>query len=278
MSLHHNNSWIAKYLDKIFSSVVLFTLNAGIIAIIILLGWQEFFEENGIVHFLAVFFVLLAVLRSFFHYYSHDPILEKFIHGTAIAFIIASISHLFEFFAEHSFKLSDEVVFSVVAYFYFLSLITLTIGADITLFSATRKNKTEIIILGFLAVVVSLVIFISFINNNFILLLLKANVLLPVYIILAAIIGLLAYIRISEIGHILPYVGNFVRYNKLAVALIICSNLLEIFHEKSEKFGISEEPISYVSHIMFYIALSTVFISFRALANRQGIYDNELIN
>ena len=142
------------------------------------------------------------MLRSFFHYYSHDPILEKFIHGAAIAFIIASISHLFEFFAERSFGLSDEVVFSVVAYLYFLSLIILTIGADITLFSATRKNKTEIIILGFLAVVVSLVILISFINNNFIFLLLEENILLFAYIIFVAIIGSVAYIRAVEIGRI----------------------------------------------------------------------------
>ena len=29
---------------------------------------------------------------------------------------------------------------------------------------------------------------------------------------------------------------------------------------------------------MLYIALSIVFLSFHALANRQGVYDNELIN
>ena len=143
MSLHHSNSWIAKYLDKIFSSAVLFALNAGIIAIIILFGWQEFFEENGIVHFWR-YFCISGCVAQFFHYYSHDPILEKFIHGAAIAFIIASISHLFEFFAERSFGLSDEVVFSVVAYLYFLSLIILTIGADITLLARHEKIKQKL--------------------------------------------------------------------------------------------------------------------------------------
>lgn len=273
MFAHSENRKVAEYLDKIFSPTILLALNATIIAVILIFGGENFFKEIGIIHMLAVFFVVLAILRSFFHYYSHDPILEKFIHGSALAFFIFSISHLFEFLAEHIFELNDNLIAINVAYLYILGLVVMIIGADLVIYNVRKNNLKEIAVFGLLAAISTIIIALSFTSAARLFLELDL-LMLAIHLIIPATIGALAFARVASIGRALPYINNFVFYNKIAIVLIVCSILLEISHEKAQSFGIPEEPISYAGHMIFYAALSVVFLSFRAIASPKGIYEN----
>src|SRR3989344_6612019 len=86
-------------IDKYLGLNFFLALNILIILLAQTVGNGTLFYRTGIIHIIAIGFVVLALIRAFFHYYTYDHILEKFIHSCLIAMFVFAISHLVEFFS-----------------------------------------------------------------------------------------------------------------------------------------------------------------------------------
>ena len=126
-------------LEKILSFRVLLVLNILIIIFAELSG--RFFEEKGIIHLLAVIFVILGVSRIFVHYEVFDRFLKPFLLGGVAALIIFALSHLVEFLGFMLFHTYSDAVFINVVNFYIISMLMVTIGAEYFLCKVSGKSS-----------------------------------------------------------------------------------------------------------------------------------------
>lgn len=259
-------------LDKIFNPYSLLVINIIVISLSLTIGGGLFFHESGLIHLITIFFLALAILRVFSHYYTYDPILEKFVHMSLISLIALSIAHLIEFISLDIFHKNEDAVIVNLVNFYLISLIVLIIGTEY--FSKIRYKLSSFLIKALPIVIFIFVIItiIFFINDQMVSL--KIGGLMPcVYTALIFIIGLLAVIEVSKIKKLTAVTVGFVNYLTGAVVFIIISTLIYILHSFIASLGIPEYQVDYFSHFTFYAALSLIFLAFTKLSYLGGVYE-----
>lgn len=256
-------------LDKILNRWVFLSINIAIVFITELSG--VFFIEKGIIHLIALFFVLLGVSRIFLHYDVYDRYLRLLIHGGSIALLIFSASHLIEFLGYVYFKIYEDAIFVSVINLYIASILAITIGAEYFLRALKKHTIAKIGVLS-----VSTVVFLIL---SVLILLEKISVSLepdgPVpYIYSALVLGvsLLGISHLIAIKKNVPLMKGFVNYFIGALILISISALQYAFYEILESIGISNIQIIYISHFLFYGALSLMFLAFANLVDLGGVY------
>lgn len=259
-------------LDKIFNPYSLLVINIVVIALSLTIGGGLFFHESGLIHLVTIFFLALAILRVLSHYYTYDPILEKFVHMCLISLIALSAAHFIEFVSLEAFHKNEDAVIVNLVNFYLIGLIILIIGTEY--FSKIRYKLSPFLIktLPIVILIFIIVTIIFFINDQ--MASLKAGDLMPViYTALIFIIGVLAVIEVSKIKRLTAVAVGFVNYLTAAVVFIIASTLIYILHSFLASLGIPEYQVDYFSHFTFYIALSLVFLAFTKLSYLGGVYE-----
>ncbi len=258
-------------LDQIFSPLTLLALNMIIILSAEFVGGGKYFFDTGIIHALAIGFIILAASRIYWHYYSYDAFLEKFFHAVIAALLVFAAAHFAEFISYKVLMLSEDATFANVANFYIVSLLVIVMGAEMFLAVHDRRSRLVLWITGMAAVIFVGLSTALFLNDE--LISLEADSAAPyLYAVLSVLAGALAFVRAEKIGRLVSISRNFIDYLLAAIALIVLSVLPNVFYEILEDAGLPDHQVIYVSHFLFYAALSLIFLSFRATANLPGVY------
>lgn len=256
--------------EKILSDRVLLIANIVIIIVTELSG--NFFLDTGIIHLIALGFVVLGISRIFVHYNVYDHYLRLLIGGGVLALLIFSASHLVEFLGYMYFKIYEDAIFVSVINFYIASMLAIVIGAEYFLVALKKGRLATIIVssvgmLGFLFL--SAVIFSGQLPVS-----LELTVSTPyIYAVLVLGVSILSVNRLLKIKKHVSIMVGFANYFIAAFALIATSALLYVFYDPLKELGMPDIQILFVSHFLFYGALSLMFLAFVRLSNLGGIYE-----
>lgn len=257
-------------LDKMFTPLSLLILNMLIIAVVEAGG--EFFFTSGLIHAFALFFIALAFARMFGHSYTHDPILEQFVHMSLAAMAVFAFSHILEFFSLVVLHTYEDATFANVANLYMISLILMTMGAELFLRIYERRSRAVLVFLSTGAALLLLLTVVFSVKDE----LISLEPDSPVPYIYAAVMGffaLYAFTKVRRIKNLVPAAVPFCTYLLASVALIVLAIMVNIFYEFLEDgFAWEEYQIIFLSHYAFFASLSVLFLAFGKLAFLGGIY------
>jgi len=261
-----------KTLEKILNPVTFLLINLAIILLVELTG--QLFFNIGAIHIIALFFVVLAVVRVFVHYYTYDPILEKFFHACLAALFVFAISHLVEYFSMHIFHYYSDSVFANTTNFYLISLMLIIIGAEAFLriydIRSAWQSRTLAVFIGLLIILVGF-----FMSRNYAVSLDIDNPTPYAYVLAVLFFGGVAIRKAMKIGQHVKFSKLFARYMSAGIVLIMLATLPYIFYELLEmNFGVPMYQIMYLSHFFFYASLSLMFLAFGKITTLGGELDD----
>lgn len=256
-------------LEKILNPWFLLALN-----IIILIATEmsgRVFQEKGIIHLVAILFVILGISRIFVHYDAYDHFLHPLIHGGSAVLLVFSASHLVEFLGYLYFHIYEDAIFINVVNFYIMSMLVIAVGAEYFLRALSRGKMIMIGILSSGVAVFFLLTILIFLKK--VLVSLEPDEpLIYVYSVLVLSAFFFSVNRLIKIKKHVSIMVGFVDYFIAAFVLITISALQYVLYDVIESVGVPNFQIVYVSHFLFYGALSFMFLAFARLANLGGIY------
>lgn len=260
---------IDKYLDVKFFLI----LNVLIILLAQTLGNGTLFFRTGIIHVIAIGFVALALVRVFFHYYTYDHILEKFIHACLAAMAIFAVSHIVEFFSFVILHRYADAVYMNVANFYLISLLLIVIGAESFLHVLKGRPAHVIRILTVVIIILTLLSVALLFNDR--LISLGTNSFAPITYTVATLAAIgLCLSKMWQIKKRVDFMPSFVNYLSVSIVLIGIATLTNIYYEFFiDLFGLPEYQAVYFSHFAFYIALSFLFLAFGKVSHLGGMLE-----
>ncbi len=258
-----------KKIEKILSYRVLLLINVLIIIATELSG--RVFLETGIIHLIAIIFVILGISRIFFHYDAYDRYLHLLIMGGSLALVIFSASHVVEFLGYVFFKTYEDSIFASVINFYIASMLAITIGAERFLRVLKKGSAVTIGILG--VAMVAFLFLPVLIFSEKLQISLEPDELTPyVYAVLVLGVSALSISHLLEIKKHVSIMGSFVNHFILAFLLITISAFDYIFYDVIQTLGVPNFQVVYISHFLFYGAMTLMFLAFVRLSNLGGIY------
>lgn len=249
-----------KTLEKVLNPWTFLFINLAIIFLVELTG--QLFFNVGAIHIVAVLFIILAVIRIFVHYYTYDPVLEKFFHACLAALFVFAISHIVEYLSMHIFHYYSDSVFANTTNFYLISLMLIIIGAEAFLriydIRSAWQTKTLAVLIGLLIILAGF-----FIMKNYAVSLEIDNPTPYLYVLAVIFFGAVAIKKVMKIGQHVKFSKTFSAYMSAGIALIVLATLPYIFYDLLEsQFKIPVFQIMYLSHFFFYASLSLMFLAF----------------
>lgn len=260
-------------LDKIFNPYSLAIINVAIILMAEFAGGGRLFFNSGLIHLIAVLFIVLAVARIFVRYYTFDPILERFLYASLAAFIVFTVSHIVEYTSMMVFHVYQDATFANVVNFYLISILTLAVGAELFLKVYYERGARLIALLS--GVIAVIFILIAAFLVNYKLVSLEPDSWMPYAYALALLgAGFYGIFKMLQIRKLVPIAVGFVNYLVSAIALIMLAAMFDIFYEFLEEYlGIADYQIIYFSHFAFYAALSLMFLAYAKLSYLGEFYE-----
>ncbi len=255
-------------LEKILSPKILLILNIGIIITTELTG--SLFLEYGIIHIIALFFLLLGISRVFVHYNTFDQYLKPLTFGSITALLLFSISHLMEYTSFGSTGEYSDALYIDVTNLYMTGMLLVAVAAQYFLHKRDKTPLTLSLLVGgfFASLVITLLGLLKKIEIS-----IEPNepdvYMYSTFVILVSIVS--AH-RVYKIGKAVSIMHGFSGYIAVAFVLIATSSLHYSLYEILEHAGVPEMQIIYINHFLFYAALSLMFLAFARLAKFGGIY------
>lgn len=262
---------IMKNIEKIFNPWTLLALNAVIIFAAELAGGGEFFMETGLIHAIAIAFILLSVSRVYTHYHTFDAFLERLVHAALAAMTVFSFSHVAEFLSYMVFHLKEDAVFVNVANFYIASMLFIGLGAEYFIRTHNHKNRWAAYVIGFF-ILLALALIPIFMLRDDLPSLEPGEPMFAIYFVAVLAITTFTIIKLLNIRRLVSMTREFINYLIAAIALIGLSAIQNVAYDVLEELGMPDRQIMYTSHFAFYGALSLMFLAFVRLANLPGIY------
>lgn len=261
-------------MQKILSPLSLLGINIAIIVAAQLLGGGMMFFNTGIIHGIALLFIVLVIIRIFNRPNIYDPILGSYTLAAIVAMAIFAAAHSVELLRVVVFKSQSHVSYANMINLILLAviLVALAIGAEAFIWRLERRGRlilnTFAILLSLLLVVASYVV----LNPN-IHWLPAGSPQLYVYAAATTILCALVLWKILQVRGKVVFMGGFTKYLVAAVILIDFNMIANIFHEQLQTAGVPEHQLIYFNHFIFYIVLSMFFLSFSQLRHLGGILD-----
>ncbi len=258
-----------KKFETIFNEWVLLSVNVAIILATELSG--QYFARTGIIHIIAIVFVILGISRIFIHYDAYDRYLRPLIRGGSVALVTFAASHLVEILGYMYFKATVDAIFINVVNFYIMSMLIVAIGAEYFLRALKREGMTKIIVLGAAVAVFSLLTILIFMNR--ISVSLEPGGSVPyIYSLLVVASSIFSINRLFNVKRRVSIMAGFINYFIAAFVLITISALQYVLYDVLPGLGIPGFQILYVSHFLFYGALTLIFLAFVRLSDLGGVY------
>lgn len=265
-----NNYMKVDFLERIFGSVFFVILNIVIILAVETTG--SFFFETGILHAIALFFVLLAFVRIFVNYKTYDQFLDKIKHASVFALFVFAVSHLVEYVNMMVLHRYNDAVFAGVVHFYLIGIVIMTIGAE--LFLVKYEHRSNL----FLKFAYLSILILAFFNMLFMfrpeLVSLEMDTFFPylyAFLVISAFVVFLK--KVLKLKNKISISKQFLNYLSCSVVLICIATVPNIFYEfLEEDLHLPFFQMVYFSHFAFFIALSLMFLSYKKLAALPGLY------
>ncbi|MBI2042235.1 MAG: hypothetical protein HYT21_00570 [Candidatus Nealsonbacteria bacterium] len=233
------------------------------------------FFENGVIHIIALFFVVATAVPLARNYYLADPILKKFLVASIFAFLLFAASHISEFF---QYKISGgypDHIFAITVNFYLMSIFLMIFGSEIFLraHSGYRHSRVHLVLTGIALAVLLLISFFFSIYPE-IISLAPENLAPYAYGVAALMISFILWRRLVRLGNLFSKsLVDFFRYLQIMLIFVVISMIFNIFYEFMEEgLGIPAYEIVYFSHFFFYGGLSVMFLAFEDLLKIGGVF------
>jgi hypothetical protein len=257
-------------LERILNPYILIALNVGIIIAAEMTG--DLFIRTGLIHIIAIVFLLLGISRIFVHYETYDQYLQPLLFGAVAAILLFSFSHIVEYtsFGNEEHELYADALYVDVSNMYMTAMLLVALGAQFFLYKRTQS------FLG-LAMITSLFLII-FAATIFGLLRFYEISLEPdepwiyLYSTIVVLVTILSINRMIVLGKSTSLMSSFTGYIVVAFVLIGIAAIDYILYELLEHMGLPDVQIVYISHYLFFAALSLLFLAFPKLAKPKGIY------
>ncbi len=155
--------------------------------------------------------------------------------------------------------------------FYIISMLVVNAGAEYFLRVLKRNLMMTI---GFLifGIIVFFFITLSIFLGKISVSLDPGKIVIYIYGAIILIILLFSINYLFKLKRKVPLMTGFVNYFVASFVLITISTLQYLFHYSLQGTGVSMLQIVYVSHFLFYGALSFMFLAFARLTNLGGVY------
>ncbi len=255
-------------LEKIFSAKNLLVLNVGIILVAELTG--SFFLDYGIIHIIALFFLLLGISRVFVHYNTFDQYLNPLTIGSVAALLLFSVSHLMEYFGLNSKGEYSDALYIDVTNLYMTGMLLVAIAAQ---YFIHKRDKTPItLLLLIVSFIISLVVTALCLLRTIEISIEPDEPIIYIYSLIVVIVSIVSAHRLHRIGRAVSIMHNFAGYVAVAFVLIAASSLHYSLYELLEHAGVPVMQIIYINHFLFYAALSLIFLAFSHLSKLGGLY------
>lgn len=260
-------------IDKYLSLNFFLGLNALIVLLAQTMGNGILLFNTGIIHIIAIGFVALALVRVFFHYYTYDHILEKFIHACLAAMAIFAISHLVEFFSFVILHRYADAVYANVANFYLISLLLIAIGTES--FLRILQGRSAFVIRVLTIAIIGLSLLIGALIKNDQLISLETTSLAPMIYTVATLAAIgLCLSKMWQIKKRVDFMPDFINYLSISIILIGVATLTNVYYEFFvDLFGLPEYQAVYFSHFAFYASLSFLFLAFSKISHLGGMLE-----
>ncbi len=256
-------------LEHLLNHWVLLAIN--ILILIVVEATGSFFAMNGLIHLIAVLFVGLGLTRLWTHRDVYDRFLEPLIHFSIFALLILAGSHVAEYFSFRSQHLTHQSIVTNVVNAYMISFLLIIIGTESFLKVLHSRSKI-ILIISSLAICIFSGLFLIFIFQPQLINLHADSLALYAYITFILLTSGFSSWRLMVLRRHVHIMKNFIEYLIAAIFLICCVALLSILEEVIVALGVPFIQIVYISHFLFYGALSLIFLAFERLMHLEGIY------
>jgi hypothetical protein len=255
-------------LEKILNTKVLIILNILIIVSAELTG--TLFLDTGAIHIIALLFLFLGVSRVFVHYDTFDRFLRPLTFGTVAALLVFAVAHLVEYMSFGSDGEYADELYIDVTNLYMTAMLLVALGAQY--FIGKRDKAHGLTVLLSFSFVAFLVMTILGFTRAYNISIEPDEADIYVYALIVLSVTALSINRLIKIGQGVSIITNFTWYIAISFALIMASASQYIFYELLEHMGIPEVQIIYMSHFLFYAALTVLFLAFPRLKKLGGIY------
>lgn len=251
---------------KIVRPWTLIIINVAIIAVVELIDGGKFFVESGLIHGVAILFIVLAMGILFLPYRIYDQYTKRFLWSGILAMLIFSASHIVEFFSYKILSIHEDAVFANTAIFYIISILIMLIGAEIFL-RARHHARTVLFLWIYIASVLAFSALIGFnLANDELISLGRLNMQLGFYIfsiILFGFLGMIITLKLKAVSIIAP----FIKYFRISLFFIIVATVINIFYVILEEvLGVPDHQIINFAHFGFYAALSGMIVTLAKLS------------
>ncbi len=262
-------STIRKLFYGIFSFPGIIALNIVIIIAAELSG--EFFLDSGIIHAIALVFVVAAFVGVFTQYYIADPISQKFLRLSSVALLVFAASHVVEFLGYRVFDMEEDAIFANVVNFYCISILLIMAGIEVIASAHEKRSAFIRWAIRFCIALFAALIAVNIENDEFISLDPDSSA-LYLYGAGVALLYCVGLWRILSVKAITVLIV-FVNYMNIGLALIVLSILPNMLYSVLEEgLKLSDYQIIYFAHFTFFAALSYMLVAFRKLGALKGIY------
>lgn len=257
-------------LEKVFSHWTLLALNLIIIVVTEVTG--GFFMQSGLIHLIALLFIGLGITRIFIHYDVYDRYLRPLIYGGIAVLILFAVSHILEYLNYAVFYLPFPMIAANVVNFYLVGLLIVTLSATFFLKGIEKGAGIYRYLLPLVMLFLVVVTVRNYLNPSSVDLgpdkwLMYAYALA---VIVATGFGVYWLQKLKKYEAMLV---NFIDYFNASFIMIGISATFYVFNEVFDNVGVDYMQVMYISHFLFYGALSFMFLSFVRLTKLGGLYD-----
>jgi len=260
-----------KTLEKIFTPYTLLVINLAIVFASETIGHGKTFHDTGIIHGIAVLFIILASTRIFQKYYLFDPEIRNMLRYSLWAMAFFAVSHFVEFASFVLFRTYTDAAFANVINFYVASLLFMAMGSEQVFVAYEKRSKVRM-----KAYAVAIAFFIGltflFIWKNALISLEPDEIAPYAYAAVVLGVGIYGFRQWRRVGKLYPWFGGFVKLMTQATTLIMLATFPNIFYELLEHVGVEEVQSIYLSHFTFYAALSVMYLAYGDSLKIGGIH------
>lgn len=256
--------------EKLFNHWTFLFLN--LVVVILVEATGRLFMDTGLIHLIAIFFIGLGIGRIFVHYEVYDQFLKPLIYGGIAILILFAVSHVLEYAGYTFFYLPFETIAANVVNFYLTGLLIIAFSVSYFLKRLEKGLVVYGCILPIGMVVTPIATIIFYLNPSFVNL---SHSSWLMYLYSVAVIGVTA-LGISWLIRLKRHVSilvNFIDYFNAAFVMIAISSMFYVLNEPLERVGVEYMQVMYISHFVFYGALSLIFLSFVRLSHLGGMYE-----
>ena len=259
------------YLEKFFNHWTLLFLNILIIISVELTGM--FFMDSGLIHLIALFFIVLGATRIFVHYDVYDQYLKPLIHGGILVLLVFAISHILEYVSYAIFYVSYDIIAVNVVNLYLVGLLITSLSVE--MFLGRLKNGGRLLVpLFHLGIITFLVLTVSSLVNGAMVNLEVNGLGMFIYSSLVILVTLVCIGQLFRLRSRVTILVNFLNYFVASFALVSCSAMLYVLNEMLVRLGLPYFQMMYIGHFIFYAALSIMFLAYVKLSKLGGIYED----